>query len=202
MKELLFNVKDNKLYINVPQQLTNKQFLEAMKERIEKLMIFKESLKYNVVLNIEERILNNREIVQLFDILNELDVFYIQKINCKNRAKESLSIYKNSLRGGQIRFFEKSVLVIGNINKGSKIIVHGDLYVFGTINGDIELKDKKSKIYCQSINNSLVKIGDIYKLYSEEVNDIEISCLGNEIIESDYIKGENNYGKSNSSYIG
>lgn len=201
MREIFFKVKDNKFYINVPTKLTNREFLESFKQRLEKLMILKESIKQNVILNIEDRVLNNREILQLFDILNEMNIFYIQKVICKNKAKVSLSIYKSNLRGGQIRFFEKSVLLVGNINHGSKLIVNGDLYVLGNINGDVELKDKNGKIYCKSINNSLIKIGDIYKLYTSVYDNIEISCSNNKIIERDYIKGEKDYVKSDSYYI-
>ena len=51
-------------------------------------------------------------------------------MNCQSKKKEALSIYKGCFRSGQIRFFEKSLLLIGKINKGSKVIVNGDLYVF------------------------------------------------------------------------
>ena len=201
MQDILFKVKDNKFYINVPDELTNKQFLEGLKAKIEKLLILKNTLKENVILNIDKRKLDNREILQLFDILNDANIFYLSRVNCQSKNKESLSIYKGCFRSGQIRFFEKSLLLIGNINKGSKVIVNGDLYVLGKINGDVEIKDKKGRIYCEFIKNSLIKIANKYKLYTEELENKEIYYMDGEVVETDYIKGEKHYGKSDSSYI-
>ena len=73
MKDILFKAKDNKFYINVPEELNNQQFLESLKGKIERLLIFKDVLKQNVILNIDKRKLNDREILQLFDILIKLD---------------------------------------------------------------------------------------------------------------------------------
>jgi septum formation inhibitor MinC len=149
-----------------------------------------------------ERKLSDREILELFDILNENEVFYLTKVICKNKSKDSMIIYKGSLRGGQARRFDKSLLLVGSLNKGAKIVVNGDLYVLGKIRGDIELKDKRCKVYCESINNCLIKIGDVYKLYSEELVSKEIYLEQGKILERDYVKGEINNVKSNSCYIG
>lgn len=202
MKEIAFKIKDNKLNIIVDESLTNNEFLSLLKEKLERLLVLNESNNKEVVLNIANRSLDNREILQLFDILNEVETFHLTRVICKNKSKESLMIYKGNFHAGQTRFFEKSALIVGSINRGSKVIVHGDLYVLGKINGDIELKDSDTRIYCQSINNSLIKIGAIYKLYSEELDSKEIYLQGNKIIERDYRKGEINNVKSNSCYIG
>lgn len=201
MKEITFKIKDNKLNIIVDSDLSNNEFLSLLKERLERLVVLRDSLRKEVILNIENRYLNNREILQLFDILNDVNVFYLSKVICKNKARQNLMIYKGNLRGGQIRFFDKSLLLVGSLNKGSKIIVNGDLYVLGSINGDIEIKDKEGKIYCENITNSLVKIGGIYKLYSEVLQSKEIYLKDDKIIEKDYKKGEVYNGKSNSCYI-
>ena len=121
-----------------------------------------------VILDISDRKLDNREILELFDILNDINIFYITKVICKCNSKETLSIYKGNFRGGQIRFFEKSILLIGCLNKGSKIIVNGNLYVLGRLNWDIELKDKYTKIYCESIKDSTVKIADVCRVFKDE----------------------------------
>lgn len=202
MNEILFKVKDNKLNICVDDNLTNKEFLKQLKERLQKLIVVKDTLTHNVILNIENRKLDNREILEMFDILNDFNGFYLTKINCKKLGKDGISIYKGNIRGGQIRVFNKSLILIGVINKGSKVIVNGNLYVLGKINGEIELKSKDSKIYCESINESLVKIGDIYKYYNEELFSKEIYYENKIIKERDYKKGEMINVKSNSCYIG
>lgn len=202
MKEITFKIKENNLHILVDKDLTNKEFLELLKERLEKLLVVKDALKKNVVLNIEDRCLNNREILMLFDILSDANLFYLSKIICKNKSRQNLMIYKGNIRGGEVKFFDKSLLVVGNINSGSKIIVNGDLYVLGNVSGNIELKDQDGHIYLEHMDDIVVKIGSIYKSYNEELFSREIYLSGNEIKEKCYKKGEINYGKSNSCYIG
>lgn len=202
MKNIIFKVKENKLNIFVSPTISNKEFLSLLKERLQRLIVVKESIARDVILNIDDRMLDNREILELFDILNDTNIFYISKIVCKNVSKDSLTIYKGSFRGGQVRFFNKSCLIIGTINKSSKVVVNGDLYVLGKIIGEVELKDKSSSIYCEYIEDSLVKIGDIYKYYGGVTKGIEIYLDNNVIKEREYKKGEMNSGKSNSCYIG
>ena len=201
MKEVIFKVKDNRLNIIVDEDLSNEEFLELLKNRLQRLIVLRDTATKDVVLNLSNRTLNNREILQLFDILNDANIFYLGKVICKNNNKDRLVIYKGNFRGGQSRFFENSALIVGCINPGSRVIVSGDLYVLGRINGDIELKNHDSKLYCENICNSLVKIGDVYKLYDLELNDKEIYLNGDKIEERDYKKGEKLSGKSNSCYI-
>ena len=175
MKEILFKVKDNKLHIVVDEELKNDEFLFLLKKRLQRLMVLKNDISKEVVLDLSNRRLNNREILQLFDILNDYNMFCLGKVICKNSNKDNLSIYKGNIRSGQVRLFNGSALIVGTINKGARVIVNGDLYVLGRVNGDIELRSLDSRVYCQSIYNSLVKIGEIYKLYSLELFDKEIS---------------------------
>ena len=145
--------------------------------------------------------MDNREILQLFDILNDVNLFYLGKVICHNKSKNMISIFKGSVRGGQIRFFQNSALIIGSINKGSKVIVNGDLYVLGNVYGEIELKNADSKLYCQNIYNSLIKIGDRYELISEDLSNKEIYLKDDKILKRDYKKGVDTYVESDSYYI-
>jgi hypothetical protein len=201
VNDIVFRLKDNKLNIIVDSNLSNKDFLTKFKERLDDLLVVNLKISKSVILNLNENKLDNREILQLFDILNEHNNLYLSKIICKSKKNDSLVIYHGNFRCGQIRFFDKSTLIIGNINPGSKIIVNGNLYVLGVINGDIELKDKTSRIYCETIFNSLVKIASVFKLYSEEKFSKVIYLDNKEIKESDYTKGEISNVKSNSCYL-
>lgn len=202
MKDIIFKVKDNKIHIIVDKNISNKEFLLSFKERIEKIFVLKEELAKEVVLEINQRKLANREILQLFDILNEHNIFYLGKVVCQSNYKNSLIIYKGSLRSGQKRFYKDSVLIVGNINQGSKVIVNGDLYVLGKVMGEIEMKDSESKIYCEHIENCLVKIMGAYKLYTEAKEDKIIYLNKGIIMDKDYREGEMGSVKSNSCYIG
>lgn len=202
MNQILFNVKDNKLNVNVRDEISNRQFLESLKTRLQKLVVVKEDLIKNVVLNIKERKLDNRETLEMFDILNEFNVFYLSEINCKKLADDAITIYKGNLRSGQIKSFHKSLILIGNINKGSKVIVNGNLYVLGMISGEVWIKSKHARIYCETIKEALVKIGNVYKYYEGELNSKEIYLDNETLTEKGYKKGVMENGKSNSCYIG
>lgn len=202
MKEIEIQIKDSKLIISINPKITTQEFLKIIKNKLENIMIIKEKAKKEVVLNLKDRNLDNREILQLFDIFNELEIFYLSKVICNNKFKDNLIIYKGNFRGGQTRFFPNSALIVGTINKGSKVIVNGDLYVLGKLEGEVELKSRESRLYCENINNCLVKIADTYRLYSEDLFDKEIFLDDKKIIERDYKRGEINYVKSNSSYLG
>ena len=82
MKDIIFKIKDDNFIISVPNYLSNNEFIQSFKTRMENLMIVKDSLKNNIILDIGDRALTNREILQLFDILNEIEMFYIHKIIC------------------------------------------------------------------------------------------------------------------------
>jgi len=193
--------KDNKLVMNVDKKISNMEFLKLFREKLERIFLINKNVKKEIILDINSRELNSREILELFDILDSENKYVVSKINCLRKQKEEISIIRGDIRSGECKIIHNSLLIIGNVNRGSKLVIEGNLYVLGKISGDIELVSEDNKIYCESIYNSLVKIGSLYKIYTYELTDQVIGVKDKEIIHEKYRKEENLYGKSNCSYI-
>ena len=199
MEDIKLIIKDNKIKITVAENLSNSKFLEFLKIKLERIFFYSNERKY-ITLELYSRNLSNKEVLTLFDIFESFKNFIIDKINCTKKIKEEVVIVKGNIRNGEVRVYNKSVLLIGGINRGGKIIVCGSLYVLGRVYGDIEIKSSTGKVYCENIYNSLVKIGGVYKIYTDDLYDKEI-FLDETIKEKDYKIGGYNSGKSNSCYI-
>ena len=193
--------KEDKMFVSVDGKLSNREFLESFKNKLERIFFINKNNRKEIILDISSRELNNKEILELFDILDNENKYFISKINCLKKLKEQISIVKGDIRSGEIRVCHNSLLLVGNVNRGGKLIVEGNLYVLGKINGDIDIFDIESKIYCESIYNSFVKIGQYYKIYTYELIDQVIEVSDKKITNKKYRKEESVYGKSNCSYI-
>ena len=200
MEGILVENKNNKLKIFVDEKLSNKKCIMALKYKLDNIFVYAKTRK-EIIIEFYSRSFTNKEVLELFDIFESMDNFLITKINCNKQIKEEITILRGNIRNGQVKVCEKSVLLIGTINKGAKIIVNGNLYVLGRLYGDVEIKNKGSKIYCESIYNALVKIGGTYKLYTDEIFDQCIYLDDSEIKNVDYKIGDISNVKSNSSYI-
>ena len=98
--------------------------------------------------------------------------------------------------------FPGNALIIGNINKGAKVIVHGDLYVIGKVNGYIEFKGISNKLMASHIEGAYVKICGLDKKIDEFRENVTIRIDENLIVEENISdRRENKNGKSNCSYI-
>lgn len=192
---------NSKVIISVDEKITNKEFLNLLKDKLEKIFVLKESEKKEVVLDIKSRLLNNKEILEMFDILESENKYFIGKINCYKKLKEEITIFKGDIRSGEIKIIDKSLLLIGNINRGAKVVVDGNLYVLGKVSGDVELQNDLNKVYCECIENSLIKIGMYYEIFTCELRDQVVYVNDSRVVNNEYRRGENTNVKSNSSYI-
>ena len=89
-----------------------------------------------------------------------------------------------------------------NINKDSKVIVNGNLYVIGKVSGIVEFKSNMNKLYASSIDGCFVKICSVEKQFNETIENSLISLVNNQITEEKFMdRREKIHGKSNCSYI-
>ena len=200
MEGILVENKNNKLKIYVDEKLSNKKCIMGIKDKLDNIFVYSKSRK-EIVIELYSRDFTNKEILELFDIFESMDNFLITKISCHKKLKEEITIVKGNIRNGQIKIYDRSVLLIGSINSGAKIMVNGNLYVLGRVYGEIEIKNKESKVYCENIYNALVKIGGRYKIYTDSMFDQCIYLDNDEIKNIDYKIGDISNVKSNSSYI-
>ena len=130
-------------------------FLTLKKDIAEK---FQESRKFlgnaSMAITFEERQLSSEEQRQVLDIISENSDL---KIVCivdqdeerekifKKRLEEKLletdsnsgQFFKGNLRSGQVAEFETSVIIIGDVNSGAKVISKGNIIILGTLKGNV-----------------------------------------------------------------
>lgn len=118
---------------------------------------FKESAKFlgnaSMALSFEGRELTNDEERELLNIINENSDLHIVCIVDTNKEKEEMfsrslnerlmelqsntgQFYKGNLRSGQVLEVESSIIVIGDINNGAKVVSKGNIVILGSLKGN------------------------------------------------------------------
>lgn len=199
---VMFKNIDGKVTIMAQDNLSFESFLISLKNRLERLYIKDDLLKSNVVLDIKNISLDTKKILSIFDVLAAYGNIYIDKIIYNDNKAKNIILHEGNIRAGEVKMFSSNTLLIGNINKNSKVIVNGNLYVIGRVSGNIEFKNIKNKLYASNISSLHVKICSLDKNIDIEKENTIIEVKENQIIESDFVdRREKIYGKSNCSYI-
>lgn len=200
--DLLFKNINGKINIIVNPNYNFNQFINSLKKRLEKLYIKDDLLKANAILDIRNINLTTKEILTIFDVFASSENILLDKIIYKEKENKNIILHEGNIRGGEIKLFSSNTLLIGNINKGSKVIANGNLYVIGKVSGEVEFKDVNSKLYASSIENPYIKICSIEKQYEDILENSVVSLKYDQIIEEKFMdRRERINGKSNCSYI-
>jgi len=201
-QELIFKNIKGKVNIIANDNLNFDKFIKILKTRLERLYIKEDLLKTDVILDIRKISLNTKEILNIFDVLASFENIYVSKIIYNENNKKNIILHEGNIRAGEIKFYSSNVLLIGNVNKGAKIIVNGNLYVIGKVCGTIEFKNINNKLMTSCIDNAFIKICSIEKQFDYVIENVSIRLDNLEIIEEKFMdRRERNYGKSNCSYI-
>lgn len=132
----------------------NLPFAELKQEILKK---FKESGKFfrnaRIALSFEGRDLSQAQEREILDLISENtsievvciidkdernDAFYAGKIRevDENMSGKTGEFYKGTLRSGQVIECETSLIVLGDVNPGAKIIAKGNIVVLGSLKGN------------------------------------------------------------------
>lgn len=119
---------------------------------------FKESSKFlgnaAMALSFEGRELSNDEQRKLLDTINANSDLRIVCIVDTDKEKEELfskslnerlmelqsntgQFYKGNLRSGQVLEVESSIIVIGDVNNGAKVVSKGNVIILGSLKGNV-----------------------------------------------------------------
>lgn len=136
--------------------LDPKMEFEELKQNI--AVKFKESAKFlgnaTMALSFEGRNLTNDEQREILDIINENSELHIVCIVDTDQEKEAVfskslnerlmelqsntgQFYKGNLRSGQVLEVESSIIVIGDVNNGAKIVSKGNVIILGSLKGNV-----------------------------------------------------------------
>lgn len=201
-QNIIFKNVGGKIYIIGKDSLTFDSFLKSLKSRLEKLYIKDDLLRTNVVIDIKNISLDCKQILNLFDVLAMYGNIFVSKIIYNERLTKNIILHEGNIRAGEIKLFSNNTLLIGNINKGSKVIVNGNLYVIGKVSGMVEMKNITNKLMAASIDNAFVKICSFEKQILGTSENGVIKIEQNKMIEEGFMdRRDRIYGKSNCSYI-
>ncbi len=128
---------------------------EELKENVARK--FEESAKFlgnaSMALSFEGRELTNDEQRELLNVINEKSNLHIVCIVDTDKEKEEIfskslnerlmelqsntgQFYKGNLRSGQVLEVESSVIVIGDVNNGAKVVSKGNIIILGALKGN------------------------------------------------------------------
>lgn len=156
---------------------------EELKEKIAEK--FKSSSKFlgtaSVAITFEGRDITTEEEREILDIISEnsqLNVVCVidldeekEKIfkRCLNDKLMELSnntgqFYKGNLRSGQVLEFETSIIIIGDVNAGAKVISKGNIVILGSLKGNAfagASGNQNCFVVALAMNPVQIRIGDI-----------------------------------------
>jgi septum site-determining protein MinC len=185
---------------------------EELKRLVEEK--FKESSKFfenaKMALSFEGRKLTNEEQKEILDIINENTDMHIvcviendpetEEIFHKTLDQKLLELsnntgqfYKGILRSGAYLEFETSVVIIGDVNHGARVVSKGNIIVLGSLKGNAfagACGNKNSFVVALDMRPMQIRIADTIarspdKPVKEESNEAKIAFLedGNIYIE-------------------
>lgn len=150
---------------------------------------FESSAKFfsnaNMAISFEGRRLNDIEEKRILDVIAEvsdLNIVCLLKENnefdrvCEDAVKRALEsvelpekqlpcqFYKGTLRSGQEFISDSSVIVLGDINPGAKVVAKGNVVVLGSLKGNIFAGvdgNENAFVVALDMNPMQIKIGDV-----------------------------------------
>lgn len=136
----------------------------------------------NMAVSFEGRKLSNEEQREILDIISEASELNIvcvmdndevadqqfqnaieQKLKSNNSNSEG-QFYKGTLRSGQVLEAESSIIVLGDVNPGGRIIAKGNVIVLGSLRGNVFAGangNEDAFVVALEMNPMQIKIGDV-----------------------------------------
>lgn len=128
-------------------------------EKLKKAVLnkFKESEKFfknaSIAISFEGRTLSREEELELLNLIDQYTSIHVVCVVDQDEVREQLfknkideyytevadntgEFYKGTLRSGQVLKCESSIVIIGDVNPGAKIIARGNIVVIGALKGN------------------------------------------------------------------
>lgn len=195
-------LKKDEIIIKIMQEAEYKDIIKEIKAKIKKLKkLYKEektpiyvtgkNLDNEQMKEIEEIIKKEIDVKIDFDSPKELGLSGIKTTFEEDLTVSEVKFHKGSLRCGTRMEYEKSIVIIGDVNSGAEIIAGGNIVITGYLRGlaHAGAKGNKKAIICaRGIETPQIRIANIVK---ELINIPEINS--NKYAKQDYayVDGDN-----------
>lgn len=187
---------NDELYLKLDDLVDFQKIYNSLEE---KLNLIKEQnlmhkLKINLLLGF--RNITSQDLYCLCELILKDERLLIKSINYNTLNSENIEIYKGSIRGGETKIFNSSVLILGDINPNAMVIAKDEIYVVGKVKGKVIIRNKNGGVNAALFQNAYIKIFDLCNSNVNHNNSffIKYSNLNNEI------GGNNFYVKNHCSY--
>ncbi|MBQ9298049.1 MAG: septum site-determining protein MinC [Clostridia bacterium] len=184
MRSITINLKKDENVVKINQDATYEEVIEELTKKLPKLKtLYKEA---KIPLHIVGKHFDNDEMDEIKGLIqNEINV----EVNfdspkdmgihvIKDTFEEDLSIsetkyIKGAIRSGNRIEFEKSVVLIGDLNAGAEIIAGGNIVVTGALRGLAHAGakgNKKAIIVTKKLEAPQIRIANVVKEFEREEN--------------------------------
>lgn len=198
-QNISINLKKEEIIVKILQDASHEEIIEEIKEKLPKLKDLYQNEKtpmYIIGKNLENdemdeicNLIKEQIDVEIrFDSPKELGLHGIKTTFEKDLTISETKYYHGSVRCGNRIEFEKSIVIIGDVNAGAEIIAGGNIIVTGFLKGLAHAGakgNKKAIISARGIENSQIRIANIVK----ELNNLpEITDTKDRKVDYAFIK--------------
>lgn len=200
-QNISINLKKDEIIVKILQEAEYSDVIEELRNKITKLKqlyqdaktpiyITGKNLDNNEMEEIKELIKEQIDVEVSFDSPKELGLHGIKTTFEKDLTISETKFHHGSIRCGTRMEFEKSIVIIGDVNAGAEIIAGGSIVVTGHLRGMAHAGakgNKKAFVAARGIENTQLRIANIVK----ELNNLP------EVVETKDRKQEYAYVKDN-----
>ena len=171
MNEIItFRCENEDVIMSLNEEVEFQLLISAI---VDRLRLFKEKkieTPKSIKLDLGHRKIKPSELLEIFDVIMKEKIILIDGIDSSYNELSDTEIYEGIIRGGQVKVFDSSVMIMGDINPGAIVYCVDNLYVVGKIKGKVILKSKNSMCIASEYINCLIQIYDSVPLYIEKTN--------------------------------
>ncbi len=114
-------------------------------------------------------------IVCILDNDEDMDSRFVQALEKKQNEENASSgqFYKGTLRSGQVLEAESSIIILGDVNPGGRVIAKGNVIILGGLRGNVTAGangNENAFVVALEMNPMQIKIGDVIARSSDSVS--------------------------------
>ncbi|MBQ9730937.1 MAG: hypothetical protein IJV94_02265 [Bacilli bacterium] len=161
--------ENDEVIMSLNEEVEFQVLIDTIQERLRVFKKNKAEAPKKIKLDLGHRKTKPSELLEIFDVIMKEEIVLIDGIDFKNNDLNDTEIYEGIIRGGQIKYFDNSIMIMGDINPGATIYCAENLYVVGKIKGKVIAKNKKSMIVASEYNKCLIQIYDSEPLFIDKL---------------------------------
>jgi len=149
---------NDEIYLTLNDIIEFQKIYDYLEEKLNLIKEQNNSLKINLYLG--NRNITSQDLFCLCELILKDEKLLIKSINYNSINNDHIEIYKGSIRGGETKYFNGSVLLSGDINPNALVVAKDEVYVVGKIKGKIIIRNKNGGINGALFKNACIKIFD------------------------------------------